>query len=265
MNESTITGNTFRTTDYSAFKTLEGNRKVLDRRVGKIINSIKSNGYIFNPIIVNEKMEVIDGQGRLEALRRLGLSVDYVICEGATRNECIALNAYSTVWTLRDYIDSFCADGNHDYIRFRNTLDAFPKINDQVKMQIILGKVYIPQDAIRLGRLKFPEEQEENGVSDLKFCEDLNIAPQRFKGTKGYYYYAAVFARHVGADENRLFQVFDKNALPPAPDLRTALDVISDFYNKSLKDPAKRMYFYPLYEQTMTDKYGWYESKYLSK
>ena len=76
------------TTDYSIFKTLEGNRAVKDHRVDKIVKSICNIGYVTSPILVNEKMEVIDGQGRLQALERLGMPVEYIIHEGVGIEEC---------------------------------------------------------------------------------------------------------------------------------------------------------------------------------
>ena len=61
------------TKNYEMFQKLEGNRPVLERRINKIIASINNVGYITSPIIVNDKYEVIDGQGRLEALKQLKL------------------------------------------------------------------------------------------------------------------------------------------------------------------------------------------------
>lgn len=81
----------FRTNKYEIFKQLKGNREVSPKRISKIINSIKEVGYIINPIIVNEKMEVIDGQGRLEALRILKMPVDYIIQDGIGIKECISI------------------------------------------------------------------------------------------------------------------------------------------------------------------------------
>lgn len=45
-----ITGNTYRTSDYSIFKRLEGNRNIKSLRVSKIEKSIEKSGYIYNPI-----------------------------------------------------------------------------------------------------------------------------------------------------------------------------------------------------------------------
>ena len=95
------------TNDYDMFKRLEGNRSVTELRVKKISNSIKTVGYVMNPIIVNERFEVIDGQGRLEVLRRLELPVYYIVVNGIGRKECIAMNINQTNWSLYDYIQSY--------------------------------------------------------------------------------------------------------------------------------------------------------------
>ena len=69
MDTSIITNsNIINTTgDYGIFKRLKGNRTVTRSRVEKIKNSINKVGYIKSPIVVNEKREVIDGQGRCQA------------------------------------------------------------------------------------------------------------------------------------------------------------------------------------------------------
>lgn len=89
MQDNTI----YCTSDYTVFKKLLGNRVVLEQRKNTIKNSIIENGYVRNPIVVNEKMEIIDGQGRFEALKELKLPIEYVIAYGAGQKECIALNA----------------------------------------------------------------------------------------------------------------------------------------------------------------------------
>ena len=82
----------FRTTDYDSFKRVLGNRKVLEDRVSKILASFDKIGYIPVPIIVNEKYEVIDGQGRLEACKRRGLPVNFIIRPGLKIEDCIVMN-----------------------------------------------------------------------------------------------------------------------------------------------------------------------------
>lgn len=107
----------YREEDYSKFKRLAGNREVTNRRVAIIKKSIEDIGYISNPIIVNEKMEVIDGQGRLEALRQLGMPVEYRIVPGTGINECRYMNLRPTAWSQKDYVKSYAELGDKNYFR----------------------------------------------------------------------------------------------------------------------------------------------------
>lgn len=66
----------YRTDNYAKFKRLDGNRGVQLMRVKKVMDSVKANGYIYSPLIVNERYEVVDGQARLEAFKQLGIPVD---------------------------------------------------------------------------------------------------------------------------------------------------------------------------------------------
>ena len=71
--EDRIYSDIYITADYGKFKKLPGNRDV--KGTQKIIDSIETVGYVLSPILVNENMEVIDGQNRLDALRALKLPV----------------------------------------------------------------------------------------------------------------------------------------------------------------------------------------------
>ena len=92
------------TKDYSKFKVLDGNRAIRDRRVDAIVQSITEVGYVTSPILVNENMEVIDGQGRLAALERLNMPVEYIVQEGIGIEECRQMNIHQSNWTDYDYV-----------------------------------------------------------------------------------------------------------------------------------------------------------------
>ena len=266
MHENTtITGNTFRTTDYAIFKRMEGNRSVLAYRVNRIIKSIKNNGYIHNPIIVNENYEVIDGQGRLEALKTLGLPVDYIMVPGIGKKECIALNAYSSPWTINDYINLYREDGNENYSRMSDIISAFPSIPISQKITITTGFSAVPSDIIKTGRLIVTEEMLSQAAVNLRYVLRFISSLRRVKGTTNYYVYAIVFAKKCGVDKERLIDRIESSPLPPAPNIRTALDVVSDIYNKGLKIQSTKIYLNMEYENRMADKYGWYGPKYLDK
>lgn len=133
-----LINNVYLEDDHSAFKSLEGNRSVDDDRVKKIISSIKSVGMIQAPIVVNENMEVIDGQGRLEACKRLGEPVPYIIIPGLTINECRAMNINQENWSMFDYIKSHAECGNENYKRILDFLEV-SGFKFQTSMWILLG------------------------------------------------------------------------------------------------------------------------------
>lgn len=116
-------GKVYCETNYSAFKKLSINREVLSGRVNKLVASI-SKQYIFNPIIVNENMEIIDGQGRYEALKSLGLPIHYIMVPGIGINECIQLNNYNTKWSALDFAKSYASSGNPNYVMLLHTCDT---------------------------------------------------------------------------------------------------------------------------------------------
>ena len=112
-----ITGTQYvrKTTDYSIFKELKGNREVAEKRISKLVKSFVDNGWLMNPILVNEKMEVIDGQARLEALKILKMPAYYIIQEGLTVEHCRAMNIYQSNWSIRDYVVSYAKSGMMSY------------------------------------------------------------------------------------------------------------------------------------------------------
>lgn len=260
-----IVGNIYKTEDYSIFKRLEGNRDVLSRRVLKIKKNIETHGYILNPIIVNENNEIIDGQGRFEALKELSMPIYYVIARGASLEDCVALNAGTTGWTTRDYIDSWCEQDNINYIRLNTIIEEYKKLPLQLAIMITTGRASIPQDSIKNGSLVISEEQIKEAKKDLDLALKAHPYISRIRGTNLFHYYALIFAAKTGADKKRLIDVISRSDLFPAQNVRTALDKLSDLYNKGLKNLENRIYLYPKYEALMLSKYGWYENKYIEK
>lgn len=115
----------YETTDYDLFKQLLGNRD--PRQEKAVIESINKVGYLFDPILCNEKYEIIDGQNRLEAVRKLGLPVYFTIERGIGIDECRQMNIGRTNWGIEDYIYSYAEIGNQDYRRVASLLLEFKK------------------------------------------------------------------------------------------------------------------------------------------
>lgn len=156
-------GVVYHTHDYSIFKILDGNRSVPSTRVNKVKESIAAVGYLQIPIVVNQNMEIIDGQARLSAFSDLGLPIYYVIINNAGLKQCQALNTYGTKWTVKDYIISYAKGGNQNYSRL---LDVMNKYNN-IPISLICEACEVAHigsynKLIETGMLNFPE------VSNIK-------------------------------------------------------------------------------------------------
>lgn len=95
----------YKTTDYSKFKFLRGNRDINKKNLQDVIRSMSKNFYI-EPIKVNENMEIIDGQHRFTACKTLGLPVYYIIENGLGIKDVKNLNTIGKQWGNSDFLSS---------------------------------------------------------------------------------------------------------------------------------------------------------------
>ena len=104
----------FETKEYNKFKYLKGNRSIQETWVRKLVDLIKENDLEI-PIIVNERMEIQDGQHRLEAYKIVGLPVKYIVKDKFSLDDVRSLNSNTKRWTLTDYMMSYVKLGNREY------------------------------------------------------------------------------------------------------------------------------------------------------
>lgn len=107
------TSKVLETKDYGIFKKMKGNREADKKHYRKIKNNMIEVGNLTHefPIVVNEYMEVVDGQHRLEALKELGWPVGYRIQEGLTLDTVRGINQAQQNWSWFDYATSFAVKG----------------------------------------------------------------------------------------------------------------------------------------------------------
>lgn len=185
MERNETAYNVYVTKDYSIFKRLVGNRDIPESRISKIVESIQTIGWVHNPIIVNEKMEVIDGQGRLTALQRLKMPVEYIIAEGAGNKECIYMNMNMVNWKLPDFIKSYAEQGNENYQRLLSLMERYANGN----LDIISTAVYRVSKSkhreIKKGTLQLTEDQYRAAVLRLEYIKPLldNLDSKKLPGS----------------------------------------------------------------------------------
>lgn len=131
---------TYITRDYSVFKYLSGNRDINLHNVNNIVKNVLENGLLPTIVIVNENMEVIDGQHRIEAFKQLNLPVEFQIRKGLGLKDCIAYNVSSKKWGMIDYINSYAERGIEDYITLKKCIDEYSNFSPSTLATILIGK-----------------------------------------------------------------------------------------------------------------------------
>ncbi len=106
------------TKEYSIFKALKGNRLLNESKINRIIDDIKGGLDLlkYYPIVVDDKMNVIDGQHRLYVAKKLRLNVYYVIISrNLTLEEIAKVNSNTEKWNNKDFIHCYKANDNEHY------------------------------------------------------------------------------------------------------------------------------------------------------
>lgn len=162
----------FRTSDLGQFKKQIGNRDVTESNVNNIMKRIQEHGFIEDyHIIVNENMQVVDGQNRLEAARRLGSPVCFSIASREIPPDLNRkLNSTARRWQNADYLKSFVDEGYEEYVKLKELVDSSLPGQKHLSLHSILvlsgftggrDAVTKGQAGFRSGHFKMPEPSSD--------------------------------------------------------------------------------------------------------
>jgi hypothetical protein len=113
----------YKTSNLSIFKQIDGNRVPNLQHVRRLTDSINVNGMKCNPILVNENMEVIDGQHRLMAAKESESFIYYIIVKGYTLSEVHTLNLNQKNWGKKDFMEGYANMGIESYIKLKKFVE----------------------------------------------------------------------------------------------------------------------------------------------
>ena len=237
-----IVGNIYETRDYEQFKTLLGNRDVEPERFKKIETAMRIKQLPI-PIVVNEKMEVIDGQGRLAVCKKHGFPISYIICDGLGIDDCVAANLNFTQWSSKDVVKRYAKTGGADYQRLLELVETYKVSCDDVfnaagKSNTEKGK----REKVRRGELVFTEEDYDKAMQRLEYAEDIFRAiadsGKQVKRKNILRNCIIKCAKTAGYDHKRMKKVCADNAISyrDAGNLPDMLKQLAFFYNKGKRD-----------------------------
>ena len=245
----------YETRKYGVFKKLEGNRDAYG--VSKIIESINKIGYVPSPICVNENMEVIDGQNRLEALKELNMPVHYYIVNGIGLTEARQMNIGRRNWTVLDYVKSYASEGREDYAYFLELCEKHNNYSTQEIWSICALRIYSrcgTPSTLRDGELGLTVEQMKRAEPLFADLDAMRNAIYKTMGSRRMA--IAVFAWVLSipkVDKKRVVKIVNEKypAFIPFASADASLKDFGKYYKNKLA-PEKRIYFDA--EYTMSTK-----------
>ena len=180
MNDLKIVGQIMSTKKYDDFKLMKGNRKLNKVNYAKLVKSINEEQLII-PILVNEKMEIIDGQHRFAACKDLNKPVYFFIINGYGIDQVKRANAVSSNWIKEDYLEMFIEEENKEYIEFKGIRERYDiSISNLLKVFAKTQNKQVARISMEFEDGQFTLENKEKVIEFLTSLEDFNF----FKGYK---------------------------------------------------------------------------------
>lgn len=110
------------TKQYNRFNFFDTNRPIKESHVKKLMLSIQQHG-LLEEITVNENYDIIDGQHRYMALKKLDMPIYAKIKTGATIDSVLPSNLMRMGWTTENFLHHYAAKGYTDYIQLQDVLE----------------------------------------------------------------------------------------------------------------------------------------------
>ena len=126
--------------NYNEFTFVKGNRPLSSVHLSKLRKSMTEN-FLPVPIIVNNKMEIVDGQHRFTICKELNIPIHYISGQNWDIDEIRQINSVQKSWGYKDFIKSYM-DLEKGIAGPYTTLDWFInsyEIPTQVAISILTG------------------------------------------------------------------------------------------------------------------------------
>lgn len=226
------------TYEYDVFERMPGNRPVSESHVLNLMRKMRQKDLLV-PIQINQNFEVVDGQHRLEARRRLNLIVPYFASPEYGLEEVQALNATQKRWTNEDFVQSYIELGKKDYLSYRWFRHRYKLPHNQSLAMLTgltnSGDSKASRAAFKSGDLKVTHLEEAKKQGDL-FLEIANHFEEWNNSRFVHALLQAMRKKHFDFKEFMKKLEAHPGLLKPQPSSDAYLQNIEDLYNYKRRD-----------------------------
>ena len=177
---------------FDRFKFLETNRDRSDAQVNRLMGLLKEPRGQRDPIKINKKWEVIDGQHRIDAAREGGLDAVMVLMQdNATIDDVIVMNTSQKKWAWQDYLKTHSHESRPNHMEYRKLtkfMDDYG-VNHKVGTWLLSGNNH-DYGVTDFEEGKFKVREEENAIKQATYLKTLKgykkVDTSVFKFTKAF-------------------------------------------------------------------------------
>lgn len=249
MNKDKVVTQVYQTMDYDKFKFIGGNRRLVGRNFAKLVASM-SEEQLMIPILVNSKMEIVDGQHRYSSAKQLGLPIYYIVVEGYDIEQVKRANMVGSNWIKADFLEMHLQSGNPVYREFMDIIEAYGvNISDLIKIFAYVQQVSMNIVAKQFEEGIFDLEGKEMVLSYLEALNDFDSFSQyrtkQFTGAFMKLYFHPIYDHEKMKErlKHRITQLVKKSTISEYLSLLT-----KDIYSYGA---VKK----PLYYDTETERF----------
>ena len=250
--------NIMATYNYEQFKLLDGNRDV--KHFKKLVKSIMEIGILYQPILVNELFEIVEGQGRYFALKKLGKPVIYTVQPGIGIKECRHLNSCSTNWGLKDYIHSYAtgSDARPEFEFLEQLQKEFPEFGSRTIYGAAANRNVVGGGSatkkLHDGDIDLSPEDYIHGRKVLGYLRNFNFLNKALSGRIECMHSALIYCYNKETVDNEyLLEKVEKHygTIPPISNVSQAIAEIERVYNFNIRGGRE-----PIYIKSDFEKYA---------
>lgn len=234
------------TNDYEGFKLIEANREQSRGHVEALKAAFEEMGNLtrVQPILVNDQMEIIDGQHRFTACQELGQPIYYTKVSGLGVSDARKINVLHRSWTFDDYAHSYAKTGDASYQRYLKLQEDYGFSNSIILVYTSGGKNPGIYKEFREGNYVLTPDDDKKARFYLELLADV---AEKYPIAKSRDLAIALFKieRVEGFDHNRLMDKLERyNAmLTRQGGIMEYVRLLEEIYNKNQTEGTKLRLF----------------------
>lgn len=232
------------TKSYEIFKQIVSNRETDPAHVRKLVKSIQANNLLhLNPIIVTEKMEVIDGQHRLEAAELLNLPVYFIVDDSINKESISQLNSVKKNWSMIDYVNYWTVEKAPGFDKLSSFISEHPYVQPSTVLNLLSADGSRNTHSLRNGIIDV--DNYEQALEIVDYLKDFrNMIDHAFSRNFILAFQAVV--RTGKYDHARMMQKLEtqSRSLVKCINIKQYIELLEEIYNYRSHDQNKVSFKY---------------------